>query len=150
MPDHEIIWPMGMTDRNLSDRPMVFHPQGFLVAILTDADEAERAVSALRSAGFSDRELRVYTSQQILADHDLYTAQRSLARRVAGALTDDQESIALYFGHARDGRSALWISVDGDAEAARAIRRLADFDTFHIRHYGRSSRRDFSLHRPTS
>jgi hypothetical protein len=133
MPD-EIVWPMGMTDRNLSDRPMVFNPRGFLVAILTDADEAERAVTALRAAGFADRKLRVYTSEQILADHDLYTAQRSVPRRVIGALTDDQETIALYFGHARDGRSALWVQVDDDAEADRAIR-------------GRS---DFYLRRPTS
>src|SRR3954451_14582195 len=50
MPDDEIVWPMGMTDRDLSDRPMVFNAQGFLVAILTDADEAERAVTALRAA----------------------------------------------------------------------------------------------------
>jgi hypothetical protein len=149
MPD-EIVWPMGMTDRNLSDRPMVFNPRGFLVAILTDADEAERAVTALRAAGFADRKLRVYTSEQILADHDLYTAQRSVPRRVVGALTDDQETIALYFGHARDGRSALWVQVDDDAEADRAIRGLTDFDTLHIRHYGHGSRSDFYLRRPTS
>jgi hypothetical protein len=150
MPDDEIVWPMGMTDRNLSDRPMVFHPQGFLVAVLTDADEADRAVHALRSAGFADRKLRVYSSQQILADHELYTAQRSVPRRIVGALTDDQETVALYFGHARDGRSALWIHVEDEAEANRAIHGLADLDTLHIRHYGHRSQTDFHLRRPTS
>ena len=98
MPENEIVWPMGMTDRNLSDRPMVFNPQGFLVAILTD----------------------------------------------------DQATIALYFGHAREGRSALWIQVDDDAEANRAIRGLADFDTLHIRHYGHRSQTDFHLRRRMS
>jgi hypothetical protein len=150
MPDDAIIWPMGMTDRDLSDRPMVFHPRGFLVAILTDADEAGRAVDALRSAGFAERKLRVYSSQQILADHELYTAQRRLARRVVGALTDDPETIALYFGHARDGRSAVWIHVLDDAEANRAMRALADRDTFHIRHYGHRRHSDFALKQPTS
>ena len=150
MPENEIVWPMGMTDRNLSDRPMVFNPQGFLVAILTDAVEADRALDALRSAGFADRKLRVYPSHQILADHDLYTAQRSVPCRVVGALTDDQATIALYFGRARDGRSALWIQVDDDAEANRAIRGLADFDTLHIRHYGHRSQTDFHLRRPMS
>jgi hypothetical protein len=150
MPENETLWPMGMTDRNLSDRPMIFNPQGFLVAILTDADEADRAVDALGSAGFADRKLRVYTSHEILADHDLYTAQRSVPRRVVGALTDDQDTIALYFGHARDGRSALWIQVDDDAEANRAIRGLAYFDTLHIRHYGHRSQTDFHLRRPMS
>jgi hypothetical protein len=140
MPENETVWPMGMKDRNLSDRPMIFNPRGFLVAILTDADEADRAVDALGSAGFADRKLRVYTSQEILADHDLYTAQRSVRRRVVGALTDDQQTVAMYVGHARDGRSALWIQVDDDAEANRAIRGLADFDTLHIRHYGHEAR----------
>jgi hypothetical protein len=150
MTDEAIVWPMGMTDRNLSDRPMVFRPQGFLVAILADADEANRAVDALRSAGFADRTLRIYTSQQILADGDLYSAQRTMLRRVVGALTDDQETIALYFGHARNGCSALWIHVDDDAEANRAIRGLADFETLHIRHYGHHRQTDFRLRRPTS
>src|SRR3954469_7014218 len=73
---------MGMTDRDLSDRPMVFNAQGFLVAILTGADEAERAVTALQAAGFADRKLRVYASEQMLADHDLHRpAQRAPPRR---------------------------------------------------------------------
>ena len=63
MPDDEIIWPMGMTDRGLSERPMVFRPQGFLVAIVTDADEAYRAVDALRTAGFADLRMRVKVAE---------------------------------------------------------------------------------------
>jgi hypothetical protein len=151
MSDTDIVWPVGTTDQDpdLSARPMVFHPKGFLVAILPDADEADRGVDALRSAGFPDRALRVYTSQQILADHELYTAQRSGPRRVVGALTDDQETIALYFGHARDGRTALWIHVVDDDAANRAIRVLADCDTFHIRHYGHRRQTDFYLRRPS-
>jgi len=76
---------------------MVFEPRGVLVAILRDAEEADRAVDALRSAGFAERKLRVYTSQEILADHDLDAAQRSVPRRVVGALTDDQATIALHW-----------------------------------------------------
>jgi len=150
MADDEIVWPMGMTDRPLSSRPLVFKPKGFLVAILTDADEATRAVSALRAAGFADRELRVYTSEQILADSALYLAQRSVTRRVVGALTDDQETIDLYFGHARDGRSALWVHVADDDGADRAIRGLAGCATLHVRHYGHREQSDFYLERPSS
>ncbi len=149
MADHEIVWPMGMTDRDLSTRPLVFDPKGFQVANLADADEAKRAVTALRAAGFADRRLRVYTSEQILADHELYLAQRSKRRRVVGALTDDQETIALYFGHARDGRSALWVHVADDDEANRAIRGLAGCATLHIRHFGQRRQSDFDLRRPT-
>jgi hypothetical protein len=87
----EVVWPMGLSDHDpsLADRPLVFNPKGFLVAILEDDDHAEQARAALQAAGFADRDLRVYTSQQILADHQRYLAQRSLARRVVGGLTDD-------------------------------------------------------------
>jgi hypothetical protein len=87
----EVVWPMGLSDHDpsLADRPLVFNPKGFLVAILEDDDHAEQARAALPAAGFADRDLRVYTSQQILADHQRYLAQRSLARRVVGGLTDD-------------------------------------------------------------
>ena len=45
MDEHEVVWPMGMGDQDppLADRPMVFNPKGFLVAILEDDDHAERA-----------------------------------------------------------------------------------------------------------
>jgi hypothetical protein len=152
MADSDIVWPVGTTDQDpdISARPMVFRPKGFLVAILPDADEAERAAAALRGAGFADQELRIFTSSQILDDHARYTAQPGMSRRLVGALTDDRETIALYVGHARDGCSALWIHVDDDAQANRAIRGLVDVDTLHIRHYGHRVQTDFALRRPTS
>ena len=142
----EFVWPVGMSDQDPdpASRPMVFDPKGFLVAILTDATEAERAAAALRAAGFADRELRVFTGRQIVDDYARYTAQQSLPRRVVAALTDDQETIELYHGHAREGRAALWVHVADDDEADRAIRGLAGSATLHIRHYGRRRQSDFS------
>jgi hypothetical protein len=109
MAEDEVVWPVGTTDLDpdVGSRPMVFRPKGFLVAVLTDDDEARRAATALRAAGFTDRELRIFTGEQILADHAHYRAQPSLSRRVVGAVTDDQETLELYHGHARDGRVAL-------------------------------------------
>ena len=152
MADTDIVWPVGTTDQDpaLSARPMVFNPKGFLVAILSDAAGAEQAAAALRTAGFADRELRIFTSEQILADYARYTAQRSVPRRVVAALTDDQEALDLYHGHARDGRFALWVHVADDEAANRAIRGLAGCATLHIRHYGHHRQSDFSLQRPTS
>jgi hypothetical protein len=152
MADDDVVWPVGTTDQDpdFASRPMVFNPKGFLVAILSDADEVERAAAALRAAGFADRELRIFTSQQILDDYARYTAQQSLPRRVVAALTDDQETLDLYHGHARDGRFALWVHVTEDEEADRAIRALAGCATLHIRHYGHRRQSDFYLQRPTS
>jgi hypothetical protein len=93
----------------------VFDSQGFLVAILDDADHAEQARAALTEAGFADRDLRVDTSRQILEGWERFRAERSLAQRVVGAVTDDPDTIELYFGYAREGRSAVWVHVPDDA-----------------------------------
>ena len=152
MPDPDVVWPVGTSDRDpaLADRPMVFDATGFLVAVLPDADEARRAAAALRAAGFPDRELRVFPAEEILEDRVRYTAARSLPRRVVAALTEDEETIALYYGHARDGRAALWVHTPDDDVADRAIRALSDSPTLHLRHFGHHRQSDFVLQNPSS
>jgi hypothetical protein len=147
MDEHEVVWPMGLSDHDpsLADRPLAFNPKGFLVAILEDDDHAEQARAALMKAGFAERDLRVYTSQQILADHQRYLAQRSLARQVVSAVTVDQDSLERYLDRAREGRAALWVHVPGDADAKRAVRLLADHPVLHIRHYGQDRQQDLHL-----
>jgi hypothetical protein len=147
MSEDEVVWPTGMSDQDppARERPLVFNPQGFLVAILQDADQAEQAKTTLAQAGFADRDLRVYTSQQILDSWERFQADRSLAQRVAGALTDDPDTIEFYFGSARQGRSALWVHVPEDADAKRAVRALADHQVLHIRHYGHGRQDDLHI-----
>ena len=113
MDEHEVVWPMGMSDHDpsLADRPLAFNPKGFLVAILEDDDHAQQARSALQAAGSADHDLRVYTSQQILADHQRYLAQRSLARQVVSAVTVDPDSLKRYLDRAREDHAALWVHV---------------------------------------
>ena len=146
MPADDVAWPTGMSDQDPAarDRPLVFNPQGFLVAILEDADQAEQARAALAESGFADRDLRVYTSQQILDSWERFQAERSLAQRVAGAVTDNPETIERYFGYARAGRAALWIHVPDD-NADRAVRVLADHQVLHFRHYGHGSQQDLHI-----
>jgi hypothetical protein len=126
---------MGM-DRDLSTRPLVFNPRGFLVAILENDDACEHARVALVEAGFGSEDVRVYTGHQILDDHELYLAARSKARRVVGAFTDDQATIDLYFGYAREGRGALWVHVPEEYEARRALRLLIDHQVLHYCYFG--------------
>jgi hypothetical protein len=147
MEKHEVVWPMGLAaqDPALADRPLAFNPKGFLVAILEDDDHAEQARAALQAAGFADRDLRVYTSQQILADHQRYLAQRSLTRQVVGAVTVDPDSLQRYRDRAREGRAALWVHVPDDADAKRAVRLLADHPVLHLRHYGQDRQQDLHL-----
>ena len=147
MDEHEVAWPTGMSDQDPAarDRPLVFNPQGFLVAILQDNDQAEQARVALAEAGFAERDLRAYTSQQILDSWERFQAERSLAQRVAGALTDDPDTIELYFGYARQGHAALWVHVPDEADAKKAIRGLADHQVLHIRDYGHDRQDDLHI-----
>jgi hypothetical protein len=147
MSANQVAWPTGMSDQDPAARarPLVFNPQGFLVAILEDADHAEQARATLADAGFAETDLRVHTSQQILDSWERFQAERSLAQRVVGAVTDDPATIELYFGYARQGRSALWVRVPDDADAKRAVRALADHQVLHFRHYGHNSQQDLHI-----
>jgi hypothetical protein len=136
---------MSDQDPAARDRPLFFNPQGFLVAIVQDADQAERARAALAEAGFADRDLRVYTSPQVLDSWERFLAERSLAQRAVGAVTDDPDTIELDFGYAREGRSALWVHVPDEADADRAVRCLADHQVLHFRHYGHNRQQDLHL-----
>jgi hypothetical protein len=140
----DVVWPMGM-DRDLATRPLVFNPKGFLVAILDDEEACERARTVLLEAGFGSDNLRVYNSQEILEDHEVYLAARSKTRRVVGALTDDQATIDLYFGYANEGRAALWIHVPEKHDASRAIRYLTDHHVLHYRYFGSDEEQDIHL-----
>jgi len=77
----EVAWPTGMSDHDPAarDRPLVFNPQGFLVAVLEDTDQAEQARAALVASGFADRDLRIYPSQEILDSWERFRAVRDLA-----------------------------------------------------------------------
>ena len=147
MSEDEVVWPTGMSDHDPAarERPLVFNPQGFLVAILEDADQAQQAKATLAAAGFADRDLRVYTSSQILDSWERFQADRSLTQRVAGAVTDDPDTIEQYFGYARQGRSALWVHVPDEADAKRAVRSLADHQVLHFRYYGHDRQDDIHI-----
>ena len=147
MSANEVVWPTGMSDHDPSarERPLFFNPQGFLVAILEDAGQAEQAKATLAEAGFAETNLRVYTSSQILDSWKRFQAERSLAQRVAGAVTDDPDTIEQYFGYARQGRAALWVHVPDDGDAKRAVRALADHQVLHFRHYGHDGQQDIHI-----
>jgi hypothetical protein len=120
MTANEVVWPTGMSDQDPAarERPLFFNPQGFLVAILEDADQADQAKATLAEAGFAD------------ATCGSTPASRSWT---AGS------------GYARQGRSALWVHVPDDADAKRAVRALADHPVLHFRHYGHDSQQDIHI-----
>jgi hypothetical protein len=107
MSEDENVFPMD-TDRNPSSRPSKWRPQGYLVTILADAEEAKRAEDALVQSGIAPRDVKLYRSEEILANHEIYMGRRSAPGKAVGAFVDDAEGRELYLGYAREGRCAMW------------------------------------------
>ena len=140
MNDDEAIWPM---DPSLS--PLVFRPQGYLVAILADSEEGERAKATLTSAGYETGDVMLYSGEEILANHELYIERRSVGGRIVGAVTDDTEGREMYLGYAREGRCALWVRVPDEDDVPGALRALAKHELFHTRYYGDQRQDDIHI-----
>jgi hypothetical protein len=58
MKEDENTFPMDFYVQDSSPRPWEFKPEGYLVVILSDTDEAQRAVADLVTHGFAPRDVR--------------------------------------------------------------------------------------------
>lgn len=81
MNEDENAFPMDFYVDDPSPRPWKFRPEGYLVVILYDADEGQRAEAALIARGFAPRDIKVYTGKQILANYEMYAARRNTQTR---------------------------------------------------------------------
>ena len=147
MDDRKNVFPLDITEREPGQRPWKFRPEGFLVVILSDQDEAERAEAALLASGFAAHDIKRYSSEQILATYEVYKGQRDLADKVVGAVRDDLEGRELYLDYARQDRCALWLRVP-EPKVAKALRALADRDYLHTRYYGAKTETDYHMAGP--
>ncbi len=149
MDEVENIFPLDITDREPGESPWKFRPEGYLVVMLSDEDEAQRAEAALVEEGFASRDIKLYTGEQILTTYnEIYKGQRDLADKVVGAVTDDIEGRDLYLDYAREDRSALWIRIPDESLVPKALRVLADRDYLHTRYYGAESETDYHISDP--
>lgn len=143
MDESENTFPMDLTDP--SSRPWSFKPEGYLVVMLADTEEAQRAELALVAARFAPRDIKLYTGKQILGNHEEYMRRRGVASKVVGSMTDDLEGRELYLEYAREDRSALWLRLPDDADVPKALRVLADCRYLHTRYYGAEEQTDFHV-----
>ncbi len=126
MDEDENAFPMDFYVEDLSPRPWKFRPEGYLVAILSDAEEGRRAEEAVVAAGFTQRDVKVYSGEQILKNYETYEQRRTITDKLTGPVVDDTEGRELYLEFARQGRSALWLRLPDETEVAKALRVLAD------------------------
>jgi hypothetical protein len=137
MDEDETIFPMDVTDA--SSRPWKFRPQGYLVVILADTEEAQQAEAALVEEGFASQDVELYTGKQILENHEVYMGRRGVVSKAVGAMADDVEGRELYLDYAREDRCAMWVRIPDEGNVPKALRVLADYDCLHSRYYGDES-----------
>jgi hypothetical protein len=143
--DDDFRWPMDFEHKPGRGPNLVFRPEGFLVAMLVGAEEAATAASSLMAAGYTENDLQLYTSAEILANHERYVRDRTVPERLAGVVTDDTEARELYLSYARQGRCALWIHIPDERHVDAALRVLAHHAYVHVRYYGRNGVYDVRL-----
>ena len=143
MDERENTFPMDVTEP--SSRPWNFRPQGYLVMILAGTEEAQRAETALVEQGFGPEDVKLYTGEQILANHEQYMDRRSITSKVVGSVVDDVEGRELYLGYAREDRCAMWVRIPAERDVPKALRVLADHDYLHTRYYGSEQQTDFHV-----
>ena len=133
-----IVFPWGMDegDPDPSTRPWVFNPEGFLLAVLADEVEAERARTALQEVGFPEGHSRTFTGEKVLQDRARFEAQQGAARRLVEKVTIDTEAFNLLLDYAKAGRAFVWIHTPHRDDANRAIRGLSTHDVLYFRYYG--------------
>jgi hypothetical protein len=145
MDEDENAFPMDFWAEDPSPRPWKFKPEGYLVVILSDAGEAQRAESALVNQGFASRDVKLYSGKQILENYEVYLGRRNVTDKVIGSVTADFEGRELYLGYAREGRSAMWVRIPDEDDVPKALRVLADHDYVHSRYYGSEGQTDYNV-----
>jgi hypothetical protein len=147
MTAEEVVWPWGMTERDPdpASRPWVFNPVGFLLAVVDDDAEAERAGAALEEAGFTGAEYRSYAGEEVVRDRQRFQAQRSTAQRLVEKVTIDTEVLQRLLDYAHAGRAFLWVRAPRREDANRAIRGLSTNKVLYFRYYGDAGVEDIHM-----
>ena len=145
MIEDENTFPMDFYVRDSSPHPWKFKPEGYLVVILSDIDEAQRAEADLVSNGVAPRDIKLYTGKQILANYEVYAGRRTTMDKVVGSVVDDSEARELYLGYAREDRCAMWVRIPDEEDVPKALRVLADHEYVHTRYYGSEQQTDFKV-----
>jgi hypothetical protein len=146
MDEDETTFPMDVTDDDdPSSRPWNFRPEGYLVVIIADVEEARRVETALARAGFAQRDIKLYTGEQVLENQEVYIGRRSRMTKLIATVVEDVKGQELYLAYAREDRCAMWVRLSDESRVAKALRLLADFDCLHARYYRDVGQDDYHI-----
>jgi hypothetical protein len=117
-------------------RPWYLTATGYLVVLFRDLAEAQRAQRGLVGREVPQEEVRLYGSEEILANLARLRAERSVVARAVAALVADPDARQRFLDNARAGGAALWLVAATRDRADHLVALLADYSYSSLRFYG--------------
>jgi hypothetical protein len=109
---------------------------GYLQALFSDPEEAQRAQRGLLQHQISQEELRLYESEEILRLMSQLLEERSIVAKAVAALVADPDAKQRFLDNAWTGGAALWVVARTRDRADHLVQLLADYDYSSLRYYG--------------
>jgi hypothetical protein len=117
-------------------RPWYLTATGYLVVLFGDPEEAQRAQRGLVGREVPEKEVRLYQSEEILANLARQREERSIVARAVAALVADPDARQRFLDNARTGGAALWLVAPTRDRADHLVGLLADYSYSSLRYYG--------------
>lgn len=141
-----------MSDVNSTPFPPAAHRMGespnWVVGVIDDAVEADRASVAARAAGFSDDDVLVLHGQQALdlakAKEDAMNPLKRLLTAWGNVSTDPGTAEEEYIEAARNGHSLVNVRAEAPEDVQRAREVLLAHHAHDVKHFGKWVNTDLS------
>ena len=117
-------------------RPWYLTATGYLEALFSDPEEAQRAQRGLLQHQIPQEELRLYESEEILRILSQLQEARSIVAKAVAALVADPDAKQRFLDNAWTGGAALWLVAPTRDRAGHLVQLLADYDYSSLRYYG--------------
>ena len=117
-------------------RPWYLTATGYLEALFSDPEEAQRAQRGLLQHQIPQEELRLYESEEILRIVARLQEERSILAKAVAALVADPSVKQRFLATARTGGAALWLVAPTRDRADHLVGLLADYGYSFLRYYG--------------
>lgn len=116
-----------------------WYPKDYVISVVDDIEEAERAAEALRQAGFPEAEVRLFRSEEIVGALREAAAHRNVFQRIGAAIqreiTEEGAANKEYDEDAMAGRHILTVMAVESEEIERARKVLVEHGARRIMHY---------------
>lgn len=141
-----------MSDVNSTPFPPAAHRMGespnWVVGVIDDTAEADRAAEDARATGFSDNDVVVLHGQEVLdvaqAKEDAMNPLKRLLTAWGTISTDPGTAEEEYIEAARNGHSLVSVRAEAPEDVQRARDVLLAYDAHDVKHFGKWVNTDLS------